>query len=108
MIVDVIRLQLVGLFLRIGERMRSVILIYCFASLVCLTPNPYVHAQESAGDFVEWKSTAGTTLDAKLIAEDSANKTVTLQTADGRKVTVPISKLIPESQKTAKALEAVS
>ncbi|MFP6892859.1 MAG: hypothetical protein VCA18_03855, partial [Opitutales bacterium] len=43
-----------------------------------------------------WTSTAGTTLEAEL--KDYANRTVVLKTAGGRKLTLPLAKLVPEDQ----------
>lgn len=43
-----------------------------------------------------WTSTAGTTLEAELI--EYANRTVVLKTAGGRKLTLPLAKLVPEDQ----------
>lgn len=43
-----------------------------------------------------WTSTAGTTLEAELM--EYANRTVVLKTASGRKLTLPLAKLVPEDQ----------
>ena len=43
-----------------------------------------------------WTSTAGTTLEAELM--EYANRTVVLKTAGGRKLTLPLAKLVPEDQ----------
>ena len=43
-----------------------------------------------------WTSTSGTTLEAELM--EYANRTVVLKTAAGRKLTLPLAKLVPEDQ----------
>ena len=43
-----------------------------------------------------WTSTAGTTLEAELM--EYANRIVVLKTAGGRKLTLPLAKLVPEDQ----------
>jgi len=43
-----------------------------------------------------WTSTTGTTVEAELM--EYANRTVVLKTAGGRKLTLPLAKLVPEDQ----------
>ena len=43
-----------------------------------------------------WTSTTGTTVEAELM--EYANRIVVLKTASGRKLTLPLAKLVPEDQ----------
>ncbi len=50
----------------------------------------------TAAEMRTWTSTSGTTLEAELM--EYANRTVVLKTAAGRKLTLPLAKLVPEDQ----------
>ncbi|MBU60953.1 MAG: hypothetical protein CMI26_00460 [Opitutae bacterium] len=50
----------------------------------------------TAAEIRTWTSTSGTTLEAELM--EYANRTVVLKTAAGRKLTLPLAKLVPEDQ----------
>ena len=50
----------------------------------------------TAAEMRTWTSTSGTSLEAELM--EYANRTVVLKTAAGRKLTLPLAKLVPEDQ----------
>ena len=65
--------------------MKKIVICLTILSSVCAT-----------ADMRTWTSTAGTTLEAEII--EYANRTVVLKTAAGRKITLPLAKLVTGDQ----------
>ena len=62
-----------------------------------------LYAQTADFDFIEWNSTAGTTVVAKFVAESNGGRDVMLEREDGKRISVPLGKLTDDSLKLAKA-----
>lgn len=74
------------------------------ATCVGWFPTLATSAESDGPTFVEWTSTAGTSVVAKVVGENGKDKTITLERRDRRRVTVPIEKLSEESQTLARTL----
>lgn len=61
-----------------------------------------LRAQSDTDDYLQWDSTAGTSVTARLVDESPKDKTITLENEEGKRVVVPLSKLTKDSHSQAR------